>query len=536
MTKKLQAALRKTATPMVLAISSSMTDLTIRSYVDTSGSEPVTIFTNADTPHSPISGNELTVPEDTMETASTVEDVLGTSPVIAVCESCSCELIASPSLAKELDGLDIHCTGCGAPAVASYMDDILEMAMDGDDDKDGEDDDEDFDENLEDKKDEIEDDDDDDDEDEDDDDKDGDDDDKDDAEDKPSDTSSSDDDEETVDADNPPADEETTEESDDNGEDSDSETTEETPADDAAETTEEPAPAADTPAEEPVKEQPADSGDTVEATAELAALDFADLDDDLRMMANAGAERVEIFLGDTHIGRIIQEQCSDAVKPLFKRDGALRKAFLSGFTAHHASLLDESGEGSVFCKDFGFNPSVFKVELSEMESVLKEEMDATTEEQVTERVETEIAAFNSTMKVAMNGINKGVLPGTSLLTEMASTLKSHGIQKPHNVARAVIEKASAPFLASCLEQSKIMREEGPAYTKGISRTIEAASFAHSDSGDNEVEDLSLLTSAIAETPATFEEAAVTIPARRTAAPKKSGSKYQGLFKSMNRGG
>ena len=528
---------------MVLSISSTMTDLTIRSYVDTSGSEPVTIFTNAETPHSPISGNELTVPEDTMETASTVEDVLGTSPVIAVCESCSCELIASASLAKELDGLDIHCTSCGAPAVASYMDDILEMAMDGDDEKDDED--EDFDENLEDKKDEIEDDeddaDDDEDEDEDEDDADGDkDEDKDsDAEDKPSDMSSSDDDdaEETVDSDNPPADDETTENSDDDSDSSDNDSAGETPADDAEETTktttEGQAPA-EAPAEQPAEDQQGDSGDTVEATAELAALDFAELDDDLRMMANAGAERVEVFLGDTHIGRIIQEQCSEGVKKLFKRDGALRKAFLTGFTAHHASLLDESGEGSVFRKDFGFNPSIFKVELSEMESVLKDEMEATVEEQVTEKVEAEVAAFNSTMRVAMSGINKGVLPGASLLTELAATLASHGIQKPHNVARGVIERASEPFLKDCLEQAKIMREEGPAYTKGMSKTIETASFAHSDSGNKETEDLSLLTSAITEAPATIEEAAVTIPRQRTTPPKSTGNKYQGLFKNMNR--
>lgn len=460
MSKKIADALNSVAIPMILSIREEGNDkVTIRSYVDTSGKEQINIMTNGEEPLSPISGKKLKAynyGEGEMEEASsTVSEILVDNPVVGNCTHCENDIVMSHELATELDGTEIHCLACSNDSVAiNYYGDLVEAMDDdmSDEDMDDDYDDEDMPEDE-------------------------------DDEDMPEDDDSEDEDDE---------DDMSEDEDDDMGDDEDKEDVSEDASGDEedhvvdGEPDEEPAAApvedktqsSDTPKEDPAE---------VSAKLKIYGMSTANLDESLRMVAvDQSLSRLEVFIGDTHVGRLNKEECSASVQELFNRPTALRSAFSLKLIGAQSELAsNQEGEKSEELKDFGFTPATTEIEVTEAIDALNDGVTEQVEEQVEKRVEEEVASIEKAFSIALAGVNKGVLDGPNFLSEVATTLKTHGVKNHHSVARKLMERVSEPFIKSVLEQANILRNEGLDYTRGISQSIESASFVHSDADIDE---------------------------------------------------
>lgn len=548
---------------MILSIKdddeSGDTDISLKSFVDTSGEKAITILTAGEQPKSPLTGKNLEpyVFDDgeDMQVASTLDDILSNHPTVGTCEECNHDLVMSAELATALDDKEIACLNCGESVAVAYFGDLLEESMDMDDEGEGNQESDEEDEDDSDLQDDDMDDEDDSDEGSDDD-EDGDSEDEDDSD--SDDEDDSDGDDSNLDLSNM-GDEDANSDSDDSDDSGKSEeegeqTSEETPDDSSSddETTDsEPEPdegndsTEETPTEVNDSAEPSDTAEpsgvedsepaeTVESTIEITGMSVANLDEDLRMVGvNAELSRIEVFKGNTHIGYILKEEASETVQPLFAKTVALRKAFAFALSSATEELVNnEEGEKTEDLKDFGFTATKTSVDIESDIDDLATKSEAEIEAEVEEKVEAHIEAFNKTFTTALVGVNKGVLDGPNFQSEIASTMKRHGVKNSHAVARRLMERASQPFLKSVLESAKHMQDEGPDYTRAIASTVEAASFLQSDESveDEEISANTVTAAAFGVSTPKTKTQPETSKVETAAESVKPKDGYQSIFK------
>jgi hypothetical protein len=454
----------------------------VREFKDESG---LTVLTNTAKGYSPVTGllMKLVNKEQASKEEFSDTDLSGYA-TICTCKKCKSDIRTTAELAAEFDGLEITCVECGTVNEALYF---SELSSDILDNVDSESDDEMEDvEDTEIKKEEET------------------------EEDKESDKKETEETESEEDMSE-------SEDIDDNEmEDDDAEETEETDEDEDEE---------DKEPEEEIEEE------LSEAKVEVITHAKLDKTQDLRLMAtDQSLSRVETFLGNTHIGAFIQEKASN--KNAYSKPDVLRALAINNIF----KLLDSSSSESTIIeatdnlKSVGFDSTKITVDLPTLQtpSVNQEEIN----KEISERVETEIAAFKSAIEISMVGVNKGTISGKSFFTELSKLLTRHGVKAPSQTAKKFVESVSGEFISSVISSAKEIASNSPEYARGLSRAIEKAAYAVSDESIDET--IESLNSSIFTPPLKKEKSIETASLNKVVAKPDYSSYFSGLGrKSVN---
>ena len=484
---KLLSSLAKAENPCVLALGPDETEETItkvRAFSSADEKNPMVITSNLDTIES-LDGTEFASAKGEDNADLTVEvagsdDVLEGMVVVGDCSSCESTIFLSEEVASDLDGETIPCVSCSAEATVevAYFGDLVEssdddMDDDGDDDKVSEDD----------------------------------------MEDEIDDLDTTDDD----DDDSMPGDSDDSDEEEDLGKDDDED--KEKKDDDSKKKEKPAAPAKETKDGEAADgegDDEEDDGSSEEADTEDEGEDVETVDvestvpiasqveeyeaKDVEMISvsddNSTIASVRMFLGDFHIGTIRKEQASDDNQALFERPVGLRNTVHAALAKDFPAL--RSGGDIPELAALGFEPATITISTEEVapeDNTIsleehEEKVEAARKEATAEAVEQQEAS----LRVAMAGVDKGVLGENSLSTQLAAALTRKGVKDAVTFARNFVEKASGPFLADSLKEAALIRAEGPEYARGLSTTVERASYAVVESSVDADSAMSLLTS------------------------------------------
>ena len=460
-------------------------NITISKFSDVSSGKKIQFMTNIEQPFSPVSGEkvEATVGEETASFEK--KKALAAFVCVGNCLSCQHDMYTTQELAAELDSRTINCVSCGEEVEVFYDGDLLADTAEGEDM--GEDS-------------EI----------------------VDSLEEEPS------DEEDTIeDAPEPSDDEETPEE--DAEESPEDEMSEEEPSEDGE--------GEDT-VEEDTEDAPEDmaeedagkscaSEDVELATISVPMASLASYDERLRFATSVEtAGQIELFVGNTHIGSLIREEASDSVQRIWDNEKALKSAFSKVFWS--ASQEIASGEATAI-EGFGFNPVVVEVPVSQAVETLVAEKTAEATANVDEAVENAKDSVLATTKVAMAGIDKGVITGPSLVSEVASLLSRYGVANSSAVAIRFSEDFSSKFLDAVVAHAEDLRTKTPDYVAGLAKAIENSSYKLNTSATPAAD---LATAAALD----LDINPVRKPANHTVAnvsvEKPAGNAYSDVFRRM----
>ncbi|QXV74110.1 Nop14-like family protein [Rhizobium phage RHEph12] len=476
--KKVIDIFAKAELPAVLCVASDggtdAAEVTFTKHTDaTTEGKSVVILSNVDGLKSPITGEAVgTVGEVasadnriTMETAK----VLASMVCVASCAGCSHDMYVTPDVAAELDTHTIHCASCGEEVEAVYTDDLLSTAGEDDADDDSDDVTDALDEDVDETDDAEE----------------GDDadstsDDADDSSDEDTGDSSEDDSDDTLSDDDTSTDETEEDETEENTDGDSSDETDETDTeeDDDAGAADE----SSTTVEQPTRVLPA----IVVASVEGQRVRLASLTD---------TARLEAFVGDTHIGSLFKDECSEGVKAQFGKLDVVTSAFASTFWKNQPEIASGKVES---LKEFGFKPANVTVAV---DKVVAQQIDAATQEAETksaEAIQQAEDAVVASFQVAAAGINKGMLSGTgitNLYTEVAKLLTMYGVQSAEEAAGRFVEKFSASYLSGIVTAAAELRTHEPKYVEGLAKAYETAAYKKVDATTGDA-DLTLTTSSL----------------------------------------
>lgn len=469
-------------------------ELNVTKFSDASSDKRFTVLSNIDDPHSPVTAEKI-APESgaEVETASTNrKETLAALCCVASCLGCNHDTFVSSELAAELDGQTFFCMSCGGEVEAYYDADLMAEQAEGDDME--EDDSTDVVDAI---------------------------DEEDDVTDEDTDVEDTDVTEEDVTDEEESLDGDVTEEEEDVSEEDESEETtdEDTDVEEASAeaATEE---VTDSNANSTV-EQPAG-----EATVVIASV--ASYDESLRFASLSDTARFEVFLGNDHIGSVVKDEASAQVQPLFGKVDVLRNAFGASFWKNSVEIASGNVDS---LKDYGFRAAKVTIPLeqvvaSEIEA-LATELETKNEEKIAEAVD----AVTASMKVAMAGIDKGIIAGPALTVEIAKLLTRFGVQSPLEVASRFTKQYSAPFFEAVVTASDDLRKKSADYVSGLSHTIEKAAYSFA----KQEEDASFATASIAapKPAATKPVAAPVVEKASAEQPASRINQYAGVFSRMH---
>lgn len=444
MTKALANIFRSTQIPAVLCVASkdreSEESLTFSKINDNTSGTSVGIMVNIANAKSPITGESIDLSNTpTIEEASlNRKEAIAAFVCVASCVGCNHDLLVSEELASKLDAQEFHCTNCGE-AVTAYYDGDLTADVSADD-------------------------------------------------------LAEDEEEDVVDAlDDVEEEDEISEDEEGSDEDeaSEEEEDEEEPAgDDESEGDDEVVKEPVVEEEEIVEEDASKckaSEDIIEdetpKTAEVVVASFADYKSDLFFATLADTSKYAVFLGENHIGSILKDEASAGVQATFTKQDLLRTAFGKVFWQNSASI----GKGDFSSlTDFGFKPSTVTVALHKVVASELEAAEVENEAKIESAIKEAEDAVVATMTVAAAGINKGVLSGTNLFAELSKLLSRHGVQLADEAAARFVEDFSSKYFNSVVTAAADLRKESADYVRGLSKTIETASYKKSAETSPEV--------------------------------------------------
>jgi hypothetical protein len=427
-TQKIQKVFSEAKVPVIFATDKDKVEL--HSFSDESGA--MFISSEGDF-FNPSTGEKVT--KTKVETASATQTVdVSKYPVICSCEACNADIRASAEVAEELDGMDIACVACGSVTEVSYFGDLLEAMED-----------------LE-----------------------------------PVETP-----EEEEEDEEEPSDEE------EDLSDFDFDSDEEEPSDEEEET------------EEEIEEEPSDDEVTAELE-ELANFDFDEADDlnvsevnvdvasskldtteSFSFLARDEAmSKIEVFLGNTHLGSLIKEQATAESKLIYAKPASLKNAVTHLVLSHIADTKDEKIADDL--KAVGFVPATITVDLPTVNQQTEVEKQVEIETEVAKQVDAKEVAFLASLEVAMTAVNKGLLKGNSPYVDLANVLKSRGVMDASSVSRKFVEESLSAFLKSSFAHAKDLSQKDPKFVLGFSQSVEVAAYGTIDVSN----EMSLLNSSI----------------------------------------
>ena len=481
-TQQIQKVFSEAKVPVIFATDKEKVSLS--SFVDESGS--MFISTDADF-FNPSNGEKIS--KTKVETASTVQFVdVNKYPVICSCESCNSDIRASAEIAEQLDGMDIACVACGSATEVSYFGDLLEAMEDLEP-----------------------------------------------VEQKEEEEEETDSEDEVVEED----------------EDSDSE---------------EEKPSGDTEKEEDLSdfdfdEEETDSEEEEEETVEnepseeeeLASFEFdeeelvtseinvdvasskLDTSESFSFLARDEAlSKVEVFLGNTHLGSLVKEQATAESKLIYAKPTALKNAVTHLVLSHIADVKDEKIAEDL--KAVGFVPATVTVDLPTVNQQTEVEKQVEIETEVAKQIEAKEVAFLASLEVAMTAVNKGLLKGNSPYVDLANILKSRGVVDASSVSRKFVEESLSAFLKSAYTHAKDLSKKDPKFVLGFSQSVEVASYGTIDN----LSDMSLLNSSIVTPlrPTTLTKKITSNPKVEIASsldsPHAPVNRFSGAFKKFGR--
>lgn len=488
MKKKVADILGSAALPVMICVASDNagseeTDLTVSLFSDATTDNKFSVMSNIENPHSPASGEYIAAGEQKpVETASMnrIETLAGLV-CVANCVGCKHDTYTTTEVAEALDGKAFYCTSCGEQVEAFYDGDFKAETASEDD--------EDFSE--------------------------------DDAEDVVDVVEEDDTSEEDVEDDTTSEEEEVVEEDVESEEDvDDSETLEDEEVEVAS-------------AESLEEEQPvADATDSAERTVKVETASVANYDGNLQFASLSDTSRLEVFLGNTHIGSLLKDEASANVQKQFANASVLRSAFGTQFWKHSQEIA--SGDTKSL-DEFGFQPAVIAVAV---DKVIASEIDAFTAD-IQATSETKTAELTdsvvSTIQTAMAGLDKGLFKGPSLVRELSQELARFNVQKPVEVAKRFAERFSAPYFHAVVAKAAELRTQTPDFVRGLAVTVENASYNVEESIQ---ESAALITSAASSyrtsRPPEVSDAVVEQASAVKPAAKADGTKFKSIFDKMAR--
>jgi hypothetical protein len=447
-TKKLANIFKATQLPAVLCVASEGQDsedtITFSKLTDSTTGQNITILSNLDEPRSPITGEPIEKASTNLEEASASLDrkeTLAAFVCVASCLGCNHDSYVTPEVAEQIDGKDFHCSNCGEAVTAFYDGDFADVSAD-ELSEDSEDDItdalEEVDEPMEDEE-----------------------------EGKDEEDESEEDDSEK----------ESDEEDDESEDDAEVEDEEDSMKSKDKESSKEMASSSDTNSnvdDASVDNSPAASEEDI--TPKVAVVNVAsaaDYEGNLQFATLADTSRYEVFLGNNHIGSLLKDEASAGIQTNFTKQDLVRNVFGKTFWKHSAEIA--SGDFSTL-SEFGFKPSTIKVQL---DKVIASEIEAAEEEnasKIEDAIKEAEASVVATMTVAAAGINKGMLTGTNLYAEVAKLLNRYGVQKAEEAAARFVEEISEPYFSAVVTAAAELRKESPDYVRGLSKSIETASY------------------------------------------------------------
>lgn len=469
---------------LVIASDDTATEVVISEHVDMSSGKKISLFTNVEDPYSPVSGEKVGISGEEVASASRTVDkkeALSAFVCVASCLKCNKDTYTTPDLATDLDAKAISCISCGEPVDVFYDGDLLVDTAEDDEVVEEEEEEEEVTENP----------------------------------DEETDT-------EVVDVVEENPEDETTEE---NVE----EIVEPTPEEETEEEVVDENIDADEVENDPDAEEDIVDSLEDEASVTFALASLASFDERLRLAFSSEiAGQAEVFIGKTHIGSLIKEEASDSVQRIFDKHDALKTSFSKVFW--NAAQEIASGETESI-DDFGFNPATVIIPVdSAVEKLATEKASEATEKAETIAEETKDAVVAS-VKVAMAGIDKGLLNGPSLVSEVAALLTRYGVANSGAQAVRFANDFSSKFLTAVTAAAEDLRGKSPDYVSGLADSIERASYQVNSSDVNK-EEASLITSAIT-TPAPVAHAPSTIKNVEIASVEPNpASSYQAVFRRL----
>lgn len=477
MKKKASSVLTGASLPVLLCVASGeSTDVMLRPFtVLAADGKEVTFVANADEEmKSPLDGETMEPLEGEAQTASIDDE--GAMPVIATCE-CGYEHRTTPELAVAFDGVAFHCMHCASELVGEYAGDF-----EGEDESEDMPEDEGDSEELELDEDESEDE-------------------SDEGVDIEEDAGCDCEDGECASCKSKASDEE----------DEEGEGEEEMPEDESEGVDLE---------DESEDEEVVDPLEDVEV-ATLATIDAEN--GDLRIL-RANSDRLEVFVGDTHVGRINLSEASDNVKRISANETVFNQSFSMAFYQNVDKVV-ASEENSL--EDFGFKAAKVSVASDYLIHKHVADMKTSIVAAADKALEEERDGLLATIQLAMAGLNKSILEGPNMVNAFANTLRKFGVKNPEAEAVKVVTATAEPFLAAAYDHAIKIMSEGAAYAKGMSRTIESAQYSVA-SAEEEVSPEVLVAAAALRKPAN----PATVVA--SAAPKVEKTSFRSVFAAMGR--
>lgn len=460
--KKVIDIFAKAELPAVLCVASdggATGEITFTKHTDaTTEGKSVVIISNVDELKSPITGEPVGSVGETASAENQIKmdaaKVLASMVCVASCAGCSHDTYVTPEVASELDTHTIHCASCGDEVEAVYTDDLLATAAD--DDADVEDDDSEdvtdaLDEDV----------------------------------DEDDDAVEGDDSDTTTDGDDADGEETTTDadatDDDTSTDEDDADSAEETDDGDSADETDE----TDTEEDDDdgaADESSADAAPVVEnkdevveqPTRALPAIVVASYEGQrIRLASLTDTARYEAFLGDTHIGSLFKDECSEGVKAQFGKLDVVTSAFASTFWKSQPEIASGKVES---LKDFGFKPAIVAIAVDQMVEQQIGEAQQAAETKSAEAIQQSVDAVVASFQVAAAGINKGMLNGTNLYTEVAKLLSMYGVQSAEEAASRFVEKFSTSYLSGIVTAAAELRAHEPKYVEGLAKAYETAAY------------------------------------------------------------
>jgi hypothetical protein len=453
-THQIKKAFSETSVPVIFATDKE--NVSLSSFVDEAAG---TLFISTEGEFFNPANGEKVVREHA-DTSSTIQKVsVAKYPAICSCESCGSVIRASVELAEQLDGLDIACVSCGSVTEVSYFGELLENLAEEEEIEEDKEEEIPASDDEENEEDEIEE----------------------EVEDEPS---SDEDDEEDL----------SNFEFDENEEEEEEETPEEEVVED------------DTmKADEDLSSFEFDEAETQEVTLEVAS-SVIDTSESFSFLARDEAlSKVEVFLGNTHLGSLVKDQASDQAKTIYSKPSTLKATVTHLMLSHIADNSDEKTTDDL--KAVGFVPATVTVNLPSVDQLSETEKKVEIETEVAKQVEAKETAFLASLEVAMTAVNKGLLQGNSPYVDLAQTLKLRGVVDASQVSRKFVESSLAKFLQSSFEHAKDLAKKDPKYVAGFSQSVEVASYGNIDNSS----ELSLLNSSILPAPSREEIRTVNTP-------------------------
>lgn len=472
---------------------SNETEFNVSLFSDATADKAFSVMSNVEKPFSPATGEYIVAGEQKpVETASMNRlETLAGLVCVASCVGCKHDTYVAAEVAEQLDGNSFYCTSCGEKVEAFYDGDFEPETASEDDEDFSEDD---VEEDI---------------------------------------VDAVEEDEEETNEDDETSEEETEEE-----------VTDEEPTEDDVEVEEDvedienleeeaSATETETPAdknqEEAATEENQDKPELSDRKIEVEVASVANFEDSLQFASLSDTSRLEVFLGNTHIGSLLKDESSESVQKYFNNVPVLRSAFGSQFWKNAQEIA--SGDTKSI-NDFGFQPAritvaVDKVVASEIANA-EAEVQAKKEADTAELTESII----TTIHTAMASLDKGLVKGPSLVRELAKELASYNVQHPVEAAKRFATRFSVPYFRAVVEQASELRTKSADYVRGYTETVEKASY----NVDEAIQDsAALITSAMTPvvTPkpdvrgAVVEKASIEKPA-------SAGNKFKGVFDTMNR--